>query len=151
MLNTLKKNNKIISMRKRDGQDIYTNKGFALGNKTLTSFSSSDTTLFKNTNRPKLKRVKRKIINDRDISPSLFEKLKNKCVKECKELKQKDIIEVLYKLNLSNVTIAKIVNDLVEGANATQGSIASMIRFLKTSQTSQKMAQELDKLLGDDL
>lgn len=115
---------------------------------------SSDTlgtTLFKNTNRPKLKRVKRKIINDRDISPSLFEKLKNKCVKECKELKQKDIIEVLYKLNLSNVTIAKIVNDLIDDANATQGSIASMIRFLKTSQTSQKMAQELDNLLDEEL
>ena len=107
--------------------------------------------VFKNTNRPKLKRVKRKIINDRDISPSLFEKLKNKCVKECGELKQKNIIEVLYKLNISNVTIARVINDLIKEANATQGSVASMIRFLKTSQTSQKMAQELDKLLEDDL
>ena len=98
-----------------------------------------------------MKRVKRKVINDRDISPALFEKLKAKCIKECSELKQNNIIEVLCKLNLSNVTIARIVNDLVDGANATQGSIASMIRFLKTSQTSQKMAQELDKLLGDDL
>ena len=91
--------------------------------------TSSDTTLFRNTNRPKLKRTKRKIINDRDISPSLFEKLKKKCQMSCVELKQKNII----------------------GANATQGSVASMIRFLKTSQTSQKMAQELDKLLEDDL
>ena len=127
------------------------NEGKSSGVVCSSLSSSLDTTLFQNTNRPKLKRVKRKIINDRDISPSLFEKLKNKCVKECKELKQKDIIEVLYKLNLSNVTIAKIVNDLIDGANATQGSIASMIRFLKTSQTSQKMAQELDKLLEDDL
>ena len=113
--------------------------------------TSSDTTLFRNTNRPKLKRTKRKIINDRDISPSLFEKLKKKCQMSCVELKQKNIIEVLYELNLSNVTIARVINDLVEGANATQGSVASMIRFLKTSQTSQKMAQELDKLLEDDL
>ena len=113
--------------------------------------SSLDTTLFKTNVRPKLKRAKRKIINDRDISPSLFEKLKKKCQTSCVELKQKNIIEVLYKLNLSNVTIARVINDLVEGANATQGSVASMIRFLKTSQTSQKMAQELDKLLEDDL
>lgn len=112
---------------------------------------SLDTTLFKTNVRPKLKRTKRKIINDRDISPSLFEKLKKKCQTSCVELKQKNIIEVLYELNLSNVTIARVINDLVEGANATQGSVASMIRFLKTSQTSQKMAQELDKLLEDDL
>lgn len=141
------KNNNITSMRK--GSNPI---GEKVGRGICRYSSHLDTvgtTLFQNTNRPKLKRVKRKIINDRDISPSLFEKLKTKCLKECKELKQKDIIEVLYKLNLSNVTIAKIVNDLVDGANATQGSIASMIRFLKTSQTSQKMAQELDRLLED--
>lgn len=147
MLKSLK-NNKILSVRKRGISPVEYIKEKAVAYQPA---SSLDTTLFQNTNRPKLKRVKRKIINDRDISPSLFEKLKNKCVKECKELKQKDIIEVLYKLNLSNVTIAKIVNDLIDGANATQGSIASMIRFLKTSQTSQKMAQELDKLLNYDL
>lgn len=148
MLNTLKKNNKIISVRKRGISPIEYIKEKA---EAYQPSPSLDTTLFQNTNRPKLKRVKRKVINDRDISPSLFEKLKAKCIKECSELKQKNIIEVLCKLNLSNVTIARIVNDLVDGANATQGSIASMIRFLKTSQTSQKMAQELDKLLGDDL
>lgn len=147
MLKSLK-NNKIISARKRGISPVEYIKEKAVAYKSV---SSLDTTLFQNTNRPKLKRVKRKVINDRDISPALFEKLKAKCIKECSELKQKNIIEVLCKLNLSNVTIAKIVNDLVDGANATQGSIASMIRFLKTSQTSQKMAQELDKLLGDDL
>lgn len=140
MLKSLK-NNKILSVRKREISPV----------EPTSSLDTLGTTLFQNTNRPKLKRVKRKVINDRDISPALFEKLKAKCIKECSELKQKNIIEVLCKLNLSNVTIAKIVNDLVDGANATQGSIASMIRFLKTSQTSQKMAQELDKLLGDDL
>lgn len=116
-----------------------------------SSLSTSDTTLFQNTNRPKLKRVKRKIINDRDISPSLFEKLKLRCKKECATLTQKNIIEVLYSLNISNITLARIINDLIPDAKATQGSVASMIRFLKTSQTSQKMAQELDKLLEDDL
>ena len=147
MLKSLK-NNKILSVRKKgiSPAEYIREKAVA-----YQPASSLDTTLFQNTNRPKLKRVKRKVINDRDISPALFEKLKAKCIKECSELKQKNIIEVLCKLNLSNVTIARIVNDLVDGANATQGSIASMIRFLKTSQTSQKMAQELDKLLGDDL
>ena len=126
MLKSLK-NNKILSVRKKgiSPAEYIREKAVA-----YQPASSLDTTLFQNTNRPKLKRVKRKVINDRDISPALFEKLKAKCIKECSELKQKNIIEVLCKLNLSN---------------------ASMIRFLKTSQTSQKMAQELDKLLGDDL
>ena len=116
-----------------------------------TSVNASGTTLFRKEVRPKIKREKRKIINDRDISPSLFEKLKNKCKRECLTLSQKNIIELLYPLNISNITLAKIVNDLVEGANATQGSIASMIRFLKQSEKSVDMAKELEKLLEEDL
>lgn len=141
------KNNNIVSMRKRSGDISIEGKGGVV----YSSVSSLDTTLFKNANRPKLKRTKRKIINDRDISPSLFEKLKLKCKKECATLTQKNIIEVLYSLNISNITLARIINDLIPDAKATQGSIASMIRFIKTSQTSKNMANELDKLLDKEL
>ena len=139
-------NNKIYSMRKCNRDISIEGKGGR-----ISSPPSSGTTLFRKEVRPKIKREKRKIINDRDISPSLFEKLKNKCKRECLTLSQKNIIELLYPLNISNITLAKIVNDLVEGANATQGSIASMIRFLKQSEKSVDMAKELEKLLEEYL
>lgn len=144
------KNNQIISMRKGN---------ISTGKKVDTSSLSSadtgglsaDTTLFRKEVRPKLKREKRKVINDKDISPSLYEKLKLKCLSLGFELKQKDIIEVLYPLNISNITIARIINELVPSAKATQGSVASMIRFLKQFKSSKQLADELDKMLDDML
>lgn len=142
MLKTFK-NNKIISMRKGN---------ISIGEKVdISSLSSADTTLFKKEVRPKLKREKRKVINDKDISPSLYEKLKLKCLSLGFELKQKDIIEVLYPLNISNITMARIINELVPDARATQGSVASMIRFLKQFKSSKQLANELDKMLDDML
>lgn len=118
-----------------------------------SSLSTSDNTLFKKEVRRFSSQRKRKIINDRDISPSLYEKLKKKCLNNIahRPIKQRDIIEVLYDLNISNVTLARIINDLVKGAKATQGSVASMIRFLKQSDKSKTMADALDKLLEDEL
>jgi len=54
--------------------------------------SSFDNTLFKKDVRPKLKQTKRKIIMDRDITPTIFEKLKKKCVQDSYTLSQKSII-----------------------------------------------------------
>lgn len=112
---------------------------------------STGTTLFRKEVPAKLKHVKRKVINDKDISPRLFSKLKLKCLSLGFELRQKDIIETLYPLNISNTTMARVINDLIPEAKATQGSVASMIRFLKASETSKKMADELDKLLEEEL
>ena len=143
------KNNNIISMRNRD---------ISIGEKVDTRvcqytspLDTIDTTLFRKEVPAKLKYVKRKVINDKDISPRLFSKLKLKCLSLGFELRQKDIIETLYPLNISNTTMARVINDLIPEAKATQGSVASMIRFLKTSETSKKMADELDKLLDDEL
>lgn len=117
----------------------------------ISSLPSSGTTLFKKKARPKLKSVKRKIILDRDITPSIFEKLKKKCVQDSINLSQKSIIEILYPLGISNITLARVINDLIPTANATQGSVASMIRFLKTQQSSKQMANELERLLDTEL
>jgi hypothetical protein len=144
------KNNKIISMRKGNisiGEKVDVSSLSSAD----TSRLSADTTLFKKEVRPKLKREKRKVINDKDISPSLYEKLKLKCLSLGFELKQKDIIEVLYPLNISNITMARIINELVPDAKATQGSVASMIRFLKQFKSSKQLAKELDKMLDDML
>lgn len=136
------KNNQIISMRK----------GISLeGKGNSSSISSSDTTLFKTEVRQKLKHKKRKVIMDRDISPSLYNKLKLKCLESGCELKQKDVIEILYPLNISNITIARIINELVPNAKATQGSVASMIRFIKDFKSSKQLANELENLLDYEL
>ena len=122
-------------------------KNLARGKGNISSLPSSSTTLFKKDVRQNLKSVKRKIILDRDITPSIFEKLKKKCVQDAKELNQESIIDILYPLGISNITLAKVVNDLIPTAKATQGSIASMIRFIKNKDSSKKMAKELEQLL----
>lgn len=109
------------------------------------------TTLFENKVRPKTKPKKRRVIPDKDITPSLFTKLKNKCLSRGYELKQKDIIEELYDLNISNITMARVINDLIPTARATQASVASMIRFLKNRKNNNSMVEELDKILDEFL
>lgn len=111
---------------------------------------STDTTLFKKDARQKLKQTKRKIIMDRDITPTIFEKLKKKCVQDSYTLSQKSIIEVLYPLGISNITISRVINDLLPEAKSTQGSVASMIRFIKNQYSSKQMANELDSLLNSE-
>ena len=117
---------------------------------SATGRISVGTTLFKKEVRPKLKQTKRKIIMDRDITPTIFEKLKKKCVQDSYTLSQKSIIEVLYPLGISNITISRVINDLLPEAKSTQGSVASMIRFIKTQHSSKQMANELDRLLNSE-
>ena len=112
--------------------------------------SSFGTTLFKKDVRQKLKQTKRKIIMDRDITPAIFEKLKKKCVQDSYTISQKSIIEILYPLGISNVTISRVINELLPEAKSTQGSVASMIRFIKNQYSSKQMANELDRLLNSE-
>lgn len=111
---------------------------------------SVGTTLFKKDVRQKLKQTKRKIIMDRDITPTIFEKLKKKCVQDSYTLSQKSIIEILYPLGISNITISRVINELLPEAKSTQGSVASMIRFIKNQYSSKQMANELDRLLNSE-
>ena len=115
-----------------------------------TGGTSADTTLFKKDVRQKLKQTKRKIIMDRDITPTIFEKLKKKCVQDSYTLSQKSIIEILYPLGISNITISRVINELLPEAKSTQGSVASMIRFIKNQYSSKQMANELDRLLNSE-
>ena len=123
---------------------------FNEGKGNISSLPSSDTTLFKKDVRPKLKQTKRKIIMDKDITPTIFEKLKKKCVQDSYTLSQKSIIEILYPLGISNVTISRVINELLPEAKSTQGSVASMIRFIKNQYSSKQMANELDRLLNSE-
>ena len=46
-------------------------------------------------------------------------------------------------MNDTNTTIAKVINYLIPTAKATQGSVASMIRFLKVKEDKSKEKQLL--------
>ena len=106
-------------------------------NKDNFLLRETDTTLLEKDVRKNLKRAKRKVISDKEVTPRLFDLLIGKVyynVQNPDDIKQKDIIEILYDLNISNTTIARVINYLIPTAKATQGSVASMIRFLKVKE-----------------
>lgn len=86
----------------------------------------------------KTKRQRRKTIPDECIT---LEQYKNILGKVCEtimldedELSQKNIIRITLKYNLSNNMIAQIINYLLPNAKATSGSVASMIKFIRTQE-----------------
>ncbi len=100
-------------------------------------------------------RTRRQTISDSMITDEVFRKLIEKFIMsrdDILNIKQKDVIEFSLPLKLGNETIAKLVNALVDNANATAGSINQAIRAMTRSRTySQKMLDELmSKLEGGD-
>ena len=100
-------------------------------------------------------RTRRQTISDSMITDEIFRKLIEKFIMsrdDILNIKQKDVIEFSLPLKLGNETIAKLVNALVDNANATAGSINQAIRAMTRSRTySQKMLDELmSKLEGGD-
>lgn len=100
-------------------------------------------------------RTRRQTISDSMITDEVFEKLIEKFImsrENITDIKQKDVIEFSLPLKLGNETIARLVNSLVDNANATAGSINQAIRAMTRSRTySQKMLDELmEKLEGGD-
>lgn len=89
--------------------------------------------------------TRRKVIKDNMITQDIYDKLIGKLFIELqdKDVTQSNIIDVLIPLNISNQTIARIVNDVIPNAKATGGSIASMIRFKKTKNNDDTLLNEL--------
>lgn len=89
--------------------------------------------------------TRRKVIKDNMITQDIYDKLIGKLFIELqdKDVTQSNIIDVLIPLNVSNQTIARVVNDLIPNAKATGGSIASMIRFKKTKNNDDTLLNEL--------
>lgn len=115
----------------------------------------TDTTLLENTSLDFEKKSRRKVIKDSDITPELFDLLVTKAYEGLTnpyEGSQEEIINILYPLNVCNKTIARVVNYLIPSAKATQGSIASMIRFLNSKHNSTKAKRKtLSQQLADEL
>lgn len=127
-------------------------------NRVVSSFvqkRETDTTLLENTSLDFEKKTRRKVIKDSDITPELFDLLVTKAYEGLTnpyEGSQEEIINILYPLNVCNKTIARVVNYLIPSARATQGSIASMIRFLNSKHNSTKAKRKtLSQQLADEL
>lgn len=93
---------------------------------------------------------KRKVISDKMISEELYAKaLYNLCSKlerDSIEVTQHNIIKILLPMKFSNTMIAVFINDLIPEANATRGSVATQINYLKRKRNETEMLlDEIEK------
>lgn len=93
---------------------------------------------------------KRKVISDKMINEELYAKaLYNLCSKlerDNIEVTQHNIINILLPMKFSNTMIAVFINDLIPEANATRGSIATQINYLKRKRNETEMLlDEIEK------
>ena len=93
---------------------------------------------------------KRKIISDKMINEELYAKaLYNLCSKlerDNIEVTQHNIIKILLPMKFSNTMIAVFINDLIPEANATRGSVATQINYLKRKRNETEiLLEEIEK------
>ena len=93
---------------------------------------------------------KRKVISDKMINEELYAKaLYNLCSKlerDNIEVTQHNIIKILLPMKFSNTMIAVFINDLIPEANATRGSVATQINYLKRKRNATEMLlDEIEK------
>ena len=92
---------------------------------------------------------KKKVIQDKFITDELFNRLLFKTAEQLqdKQFKQIDIYNVLQKYNLSNKTVARIINELIPTAHATQGSVTSLVWNYNKNNLKNKYSKEFISLL----
>lgn len=93
---------------------------------------------------------KRRVIPDKIINEELYAKaLYNLCSKlerDNIEVTQHNIIKILLPIKFSNTMIAIFINDLIPEANATRGSVATQINYLKRKRNATEMLlDEIEK------
>lgn len=93
---------------------------------------------------------KRKIISDKMINEELYAKalysLCSKLERDNIEVTQHNIIKILLPMKFSNTMIAVFINDLIPEANATRGSVATQINYLKRKRNETEMLlEEIEK------
>lgn len=96
---------------------------------------------------------RRKTISDNLITSEVYDKLLGyTCAQlEDVDITQRNIINILLPMKISNATIARLINDLIPEAKATAGSVASQIRFInKSSSDLDELVSMLDKELNNN-
>lgn len=119
-----------------------------------------DTSVLKNTSLENSTKQRNKVIKDNLITPRLFDLLVTKVYASAEDIyhvTQQEIITILKPMHICNKTIARVVNVIIPNAKATQGSIASLIRFME-NKTKKKLntlvdmlTQELEKEFSNDV
>ena len=86
---------------------------------------------------------KRRVIPDKIINEELYAKalysLCSKLERDNIEVTQHNIIKILLPMKFSNTMIAIFINDLIPEANATRGSVATQINYLKRKRNATEM------------
>lgn len=96
--------------------------------------------------------MKRSTIPHSMITEEVYSKLVDKVldtVPDIYDIKQRDIIEVLYPLGVSNATLSMIINDLIPTIHTTPRSVASMIYSMKNSKRKNLLNDLIDYLDKD--
>ena len=93
---------------------------------------------------------KRRVIPDKIINEELYAKalysLCSKLERDNIEVTQHNIIKILLPMKFSNTMIAVFINDLIPEANATRGSVATQINYLKRKRNETEMLlEEIEK------
>lgn len=93
--------------------------------------------------------LRRQTISDNLITADILQKLIEYTlnnVQDVMDFSQVEIVKLLLPKKLSNITIARIINELLPQAHATKGSVASLIRHIKSKDS---LLDELLKEIGD--
>lgn len=97
------------------------------------------------TTKNKRKVISDKIMNDELYAKALFQ-LCTKLERDDIEVTQHNIIKILLPMKFSNTMIALFINDLIPEANATRGSVATQINYLKRKRNATEMLlEEIEK------
>ena len=93
---------------------------------------------------------KRRVIPDKIINEELYAKalysLCSKLERDNIEVTQHNIIKILLPMKFSNTMIAIFINDLIPEANATRGSVATQINYLKRKRNATEiLLDEIEK------
>lgn len=79
---------------------------------------------------------RRQTISDNLITTEIQDKIIAKVyekVEDVYNVSQVEIVSIMLDMKLANETIAKIVNKILPNARATKGSIASLIKHIRSS------------------
>lgn len=77
---------------------------------------------------------RRQTISDKYLTPEIINRLIEKVyanVNDAYDIKQKEVVNILVPLKISNATIALIINTVIPTAKATAGSVATLIRNIR--------------------
>ena len=99
--------------------------------------------------------TRRKTISDALITDDAIVSIVNMVfskVDNPNNITQKDVVKLLLKTKLSNKTMARVVNLILPNSKATEGSIASLVKYIRNQDIDMDaLLSEIEKdIMADD-